>query len=84
MGTVTKVKPKKPQPPKQALPGRRIWMTRGLRPEHHARLRKIAAFMPRIPPESGTVQGAHDLVLEAGLPIIEARLGIPDGLPPAA
>lgn len=60
--------------PKQAavVEGRRKWMTRGLQVEHHDRLRKVAAFMP-----GGTIQAAHDLVLDAGLPIIEQRLGIP-------
>jgi hypothetical protein len=55
----------------QPAPGRRVWMTRGLRPDHHDRLRKVAAFLPK-----GTIQMAHDRVLEAGLPVVERELGI--------
>lgn len=56
-----------------ALPGRRVWMTRGLDPQHHSRLRKVAAFLG----STGTMQQAHDKALEAGLAVVEAELGIP-------
>ena len=51
---------------------RRLWMTRGLREDHHARLKKIAAF---IGPKA-TMREAHDRVLEAGLPKVELELGL--------
>lgn len=68
--------------------GRRVWMSRGMRVEHHEALRKIAAFLPKDKPWGATISRAHDVVLEAGLPIVMERLGIPQGpgpeLPPAA
>lgn len=75
----------------QAKLGHRIWMTRGLKEEHHAGLRKVASFMPRVVVEgkytSGTIQAAHDLVVTLGLRAAYAQLGIPEEFeaePPAA
>ena len=47
-------------------------MTRGLREDHHARLKKIAAFIGA----KATVREAHDRVLEAGLPVVEREVGL--------
>lgn len=58
--------------------GRRVWMSRGMRIEHHDKLRKIAAFLPKDKPWAATITNAHDLVLEAGLPLVMAQLGIPN------
>lgn len=60
-------------------PERRLWMTRGLREDHHARLKKIAAFIGA----RATVREAHDRVLAAGLPVVEREVGLPAGPEPA-
>lgn len=79
MGTTNKRKRLQPALRQHGGPGanapevpRRLWMTRGLREDHHARLKKIAAF---IGPKA-TIREAHDRVLEAGLPKVELELGL--------
>ena len=61
-------------------------MSRGMQIAHHDKLRKIAAFLPKDKPWGATITKAHDLVMERGLPMVMAELGIPEGetLPPAA
>lgn len=65
--------------PAQKIPeGRRVWMSRGMQIEHHDKLRKIAAFLPKDKPWGATITKAHDLVLARGLPLVMAELGIPN------
>lgn len=60
-------------------------MSRGMQIDHHDKLRKIAAFLPKDKPWGATITKAHDLVMARGLPIVMAELGIPvEELPPAA
>lgn len=71
---------------RQPKEGRRVWMSRGMKIEHHDKLRKIAGFIPKEGPWTSTMTNAHDLVMEAGLPLVMEKLGIPneETLPPAA
>lgn len=85
--TVRKVRAKRGEGKRQPAEGRRVWMSRGMKIAHHDKLRKIAGFIPKEGPWTSTMTNAHDLVMEAGLPIVMERLGIPlveEPLPPAA
>lgn len=83
---VSKVKAKKGEGRRKPEEGRRVWMSRGMRVEHHEKLRKIAGFIPKEGPWTSTMTNAHDMVMEAGLPVVMEKLGIPieETLPPAA